>query len=385
MNATDLRPLWGLDPAVCFLNNGSFGATPTEVLDAVRQVHLEMEAEPVRFHARELPGRIEVARQAVSEFLGADPAGLAFVQNATTGVNAVLRSFPWKPGDALLLADQTYNAVKQTALWVSRRYGVELQWAKLPFPLESADDMVAPWIDAMTPNTRLAVVDHVSSPTAMILPVEKILAALHDLGIPVLVDGAHAPGMLPLDLQALGAEFYVGNLHKWAYAAKGAAVLHVAESWREELSPVCISHGYGQGLRAEFDWTGTMDPSPYLTAPVALAFWRRMDALLGGVAAHNHALVQRGRQLVADALGTPLPHPDDPALYGPMAATLWPEPFSGDYRQVADLNARLYADHGIEVPFTNYDHRIWLRVSGQVFNAPADYERLADVLRAGWR
>ncbi len=384
MNA-DLLPLWGLDPEITFLNNGSFGATPKVVLAAVAQVHREMEAEPVRFHARQLPGRIAVARESVAQFLGADPEGLAFVPNATTGVNAVLRSFPWKAGDGLLLADQTYNAVKQTALWVSRRYGVELQWAKLPFPLESADDMVAPWVDAMTPNTRLAVVDHVASPTAMILPVEKILAALHDLGIPVLVDGAHAPGMLPLDLQALGAEFYVGNLHKWAYAAKGAAILQVAESWREGLSPVCISHGYGQGLRAEFDWTGTMDPSPYLTAPIALDFWRKMDRELGGVAAFNHALVREGRKLVAEALGTPLPHPDDPQLYGPMAATLWPEPFSGDYRQVADLNARLYADHGIEVPFTTYDDRIWLRVSGQVFNSPADYERLADVLRGGWR
>ncbi len=385
MNTTGIRAHWGLDPDVTFLNNGSFGATPRVVLDAVRQTHLEMEAEPVRFHARELPGRIAAARTAVASFVGADEAGLAFVQNATTGVNAVLRSFPWQPGDAILLADQTYNAVKQTAIWVSKRYGVELQWAKLPFPLDRADQMVTPWLEAATSKTRLAVIDHVSSPTAMVLPVARIVAELHGKGVPVLVDGAHAPGLLPLDLATIGADFYVANLHKWAYAAKGSAILHVAEAWREMMSPVCISHGYRQGLRAEFDWTGTMDPSPYLTAPVALEFWRRMDVELGGVAAFNHALVRRGRTLVSAALGTDLPHPDDALLYGPMAATLWPEPFSGDYRQVADLNRRMYDDHRIEVPFTTYDDRVWLRISGQAFNTPDEYERLAEVLRGGWR
>ncbi len=384
-----VREQWRLDPSVAFLNNGSFGATPRVVLDAVRSIHAEMEAEPVRFFARELPDRIALARTAVAGFLGADEPGLAFVPNATTGVNAVLRSFPWQPGDALLLADQTYNAVKQTALWISRRYGVDLQWAKLPFPLETPDQMVAPWLEAASPRTRLAVVDHVSSPTAMILPVERILSALHDQGIPVLVDGAHAPGLLPLDISALGAEFYVGNLHKWAYAAKGSAILHVCEAWRDRIQPVCISHGYGQGLRAEFDWTGTADLSPWLTAPVGLDFWRRLDrTATDGLAASNHRLVQTGRTLVAKALGTDLPHPDDPALYGPMAAMRWPAPFSGDFRQVFDLNRRLYDDHRIEVPFTAISAdspHIWLRISGQAYNRPAEYERLAEVLKSGWR
>lgn len=397
----ELKARWGIDPSVTFLNNGSFGATPRVVLDAVRAIHLEMEAEPVRFHARELPGRMAVARTAVARFLGADEPGLAFVPNATTGVNAVLRSFPWQPGDALLLCDQTYNAVKQTAFWISRRYGVELQWAKLPFPLERAHEMVAPWLEAATTKTRLAVVDHISSPTAMILPVAQILAGLRARGVAVLVDGAHAPGLLPLDLGALGADFYVGNLHKWAYAAKGAAILHVAERWRDLIHPVCISHGYTQGLRAEFDWTGTMDPSPYLTAPLALEFWReleadapRPDASARGdgagfaITAANHALVRVGRRLVADALGTELPHPDDPALYGPMAAMRWPADFSGDFRQVFDLNRRLYEEHRIEAPFTAIapdSREVWLRISAQVYNRPEDYERLAEVLRAGWR
>ncbi len=377
----EVRARWGLDPSVRFLNNGSFGATPTVVLDAVRAIHLEMEAEPVRFFARELPDRLAVARAAVAGFLGADPAGLAFVPNATAGVNAVLRSFPWQRGDGLLLSDQTYNAVKQTALWVAERYCVELQWARLPFPLESAGEMLTPWLAAARPNTRLAVVDHVSSPTAMILPVREIVAGLQANGIPVLVDGAHAPGMLPLDLTNVGAAFYVGNLHKWAYAAKGSAILQVSPDWRARIQPVSISHGYRQGLVAEFDWTGTMDVAPWLTAPLALDFWRSLP----GIAASNHALVQTGRQLVAVALGTDLPHPDDPALYGPMAAMLWPEPFSGDFRQTLDLSARLYEAHRIEVPFLNYDQRVWLRISGQAFNHPDDYEALAEVLRGGWR
>jgi isopenicillin-N epimerase len=322
-----------------------------------------------------------VARTAVAEVLGADPAGLAFVSNATTGVNAVLRSFPWKPGDALLLADQTYNAVKQTARWVAQRYGVELQFATLPFPVNAPEDMIQPWLDAATPRTRLAVVDHISSPTAVILPVADILGALRARGIPVLIDGAHAPGILPLDLRSLDADFYVGNLHKWVYAAKGAAILYVRDEWRAHIQPPNLSHGYEQGLWAEFDWIGTMDPSAWLTAPVALDFYRSLP----GVAASNHALVQRGRELIADALGTPLPHPDDPRLYGPMAATTWPQAFSGDFRQVQELNRRLYDEHRIEVPFSTYDHRIWLRISAQAFNHPEDYVRLAEVLRAGWR
>lgn len=383
----EIRSEWRLDPEVKFLNNGSFGATPRMVLDAVRSLHAEMEAEPVRFFARELPDRIALARTAVAAFVGADEAGLAFVSNATTGVNAVLRSFPWQPGDALLLADQTYNAVKQTAIWISQRYGVELQWAKLPFPVQDPGEMVSPWLDAATARTRLAVVDQVSSPTAVILPVHRILAALRERGIPVLVDGAHSPGLLPLDLRALGADFFVGNLHKWAYAAKGSAILHVSEEWREHVHPVSISHGYGQGLRPEFDWTGTIDPSPWLTAPVALDFWRRLDrsAADGGIAESNHRLVQAGRPLIAEALGADLPHPDDPALYGPMAAIPWPDRFSGDFRQVLDLNRRLYDDHRIEVPFSTYDERIWLRISGQAFNHPDEYAALAEVLRDGWR
>lgn len=376
-----IRALWTLDPEVVFLNHGSFGATPRRVLEAQTAWRARLEREPVLFLARDLPELARVVRERVATFLGADPAGLVPIGNATTGVATVLANLDWQAGDEIVLADSAYFAVKQACRALADRYGVRVVEAVVPFPIERPDQATAAFVAAMTERTRLVIVDHVVSALAIVLPVGEIVAAAHARGITVLVDGAHGPGQLPLDLDAIGADFYTGNLHKWVCSPKGTAILYAAAPWRDRLHPLAISHHYKSGLHAEFDWTGTTDPSAWLAVSDAMDVLAELgwDALR----ANNHASVQRGRTLVAEALGATLPHPDDPALYGSMAVI--PVDWATTTRaRPAELTARLYEQHRIEVPFTTYDERVWVRISGQAYNAPSDYARLAEVLRT-WR
>jgi len=378
----ELRALWGLDPTVTFLNHGSFGATPRAVLAAQARWRDEMEREPVLFLARRLPALMDGVRARVAAFLHADPAGLVPVPNATTGVATVLHTFDWSAGDEILLADSTYNAVKQACRALSERYGVTVVEAKVPFPLERGTEVTAAFAAAITPRTRLLIVDHVVSATGCVLPAADVVALARAHGVPVLVDGAHAPALLPLDLSAIGADFYTGNLHKWLCTPKGTAILSVAPAWRPRVHPVAISHGYGTGLAGEFDWTGTFDPSAWLAVPDAIDLFEGFGP--DAVRASNHALVRDGRAELAEALGVELPHPDDPSLYAAMATI--PVPWASDARgpALAALTAALYDAHRIEVPFTSYDGRAWVRIAAQLYNSPTDYTRLADVLRT-WR
>ena len=212
---SSLADRWALDPRVTFLNHGSFGACPTEVLTFQAGLRAEMEAEPVRFLSRELDDRLDAARAPLAAFLGADAADLAFVTNATSGVNAVLRSIAWNAGDELLTTDHAYGACKNALEYVASRMGARVVIVTLPFPVPSPEAIVEAVMARVTPKTRLALLDHVTSQTALILPIERLVPELERRGIEVLIDGAHAPGMIPLDLRTLGATYYSGNCHKW--------------------------------------------------------------------------------------------------------------------------------------------------------------------------
>ena len=216
-----MRELWPLERGVIFLNHGSFGACPAEVLRQQAALRDEMEAEPVRFLSRELDDRLADARQALAAFVGADADDLAFVANATGGVNAVLRSLRFSPGEELLTTDHAYNACRNAFDFAAGRAGARVVVATIPFPLASPEEVVEAVLARVTPRTRLALLDHVTSPTGLVLPLERLVAALSGRGVEVLVDGAHAPGMVPLDLGALGAAYYSGNCHKWLCAPKG--------------------------------------------------------------------------------------------------------------------------------------------------------------------
>ena len=409
---------WALDESVTFLNHGSFGACPRDVLAVQQALRDRLEAEPVRFLARELEGLLDAARAKLAAYVGADPACFAFVPNATAGVNTVLRSLRFAPGDELLTTDHEYNASVNALRFAADRDGARVIVARIPFPIGSSRDAVDAILARVTPRTRLALLSHVTSSTALVLPLDELVPELRRRGVETLVDGAHAPGMLPLDLTALGAAYYTGNLHKWCCAPKGAAFLHVRADLRERLRPLAISHGANatrtdrSRFRLEFDWTGTHDPTPYLCAPVALD---ALEAMVPGgwpeIRAANRRLALYGRDAICAALGTEPPAPDD--LLGSMVGLLLPvhaaaRPWEGTPDAVPSppvddhpLQAALRERFAIEVPVlpwpqpwaarepgppgrrspagTSRPRRI-VRISAHLYNSPAQYDWLAAAL-----
>jgi isopenicillin-N epimerase len=386
---SDLAARWALDPEVVFLNHGSFGACPREVLAHQAALRAEMEAEPVRFLSRELDDRLDAAREALADFLGADADDLAFVTNATSGVNAVVRSLPLAAGDELLITDHAYNACRNALEFVAARSGARVVVAAVPFPVASADSVVEAVLARVTPRTRLALLDHVTSPTGLVLPIERLIALLAERGIDVLVDGAHAPGMVPLNLATLGATYYSGNCHKWLCAPKGSAFLWVRRDRQADVRPLTISHGANRPkpgrsrFRVEFDWTGTSDPTAWLTVPKAIAY---VGALLPGgwpaVMARNRALALEARRPLCAAAGTALPCPDD--MIGSLASVILPDgpPAEIGWRRPDPLQRRLFEAWGIEVPVMSWPAppRRLVRVSAQLYNTDDDVARLAAAL-----
>ena len=391
---TDLG--WRLDPSVTFLNHGSYGACPEPILEVQRAWRDRLETEPVRFLAGDLPGLLAEARVAIGAFLGADPEGLAFVPNATTGVNTVLQSLHFRPGDELLTDDHEYNATINALRAVAARDGAGVVVAPIPFPIATAAEAREAILAAVTDRTRLVLISQVTSPTALILPIAELVAELDRRGIDTLVDGAHASGMLPLDLDRLRAAYWTGNGHKWLCGPKGSAVLWVREDRRERIHPLIVSHGANAPLegrprfRHEFDWVGTSDPTAFLTLPAAIDWMGRVAAPDGrgwpALMAANHALALEGRDLIARALGVEPPAPDP--MLGSMAAL--PLPGVADEAAAIALAAALETEDRIQVPIGPWpvraaladgaDPQILIRISAQRYNEPADYERLAAAL-----
>ena len=401
---------WVLDPAVTFLNHGSFGACPRPVLEAQQAFRDRLEAQPVQFLARDLAGLLAGARRDLGAFVGADPDDLAFVANATGAVNAVLRSLRFAPGDELLTDDHEYNASINVLRHVAERDGARVVIAEIPFPAASDDAVVEALLGRVTDRTRLVLISHVTSPTALVLPIERIVAALAERGIEALVDGAHAPGMLPLDLDRLGAAWYTGNLHKWVCAPKGSAFLHTRRDRQPGIRPNTISHGANAIVvgdpargptryRAEFDWQGTLDPTPWLAVPDAIRF---VGGLLDGgwpaIMDRNRVLTLRARAILTGALGLEDRAPAPDSMLGSMVAlalpTDGPLAASGAGSSPLDtdpLQARLVAEHYIEVPIYPWPvpsaesaspARRLIRVSSALHNGPDDVDRLVAALAA---
>jgi isopenicillin-N epimerase len=381
-----LRERWSLDPQITFLNHGSFGATPRAVLEEQLRLRQQMELEPVRFFVRELEPLIDDNRRRLARFLNARPDDLAFVTNATSAVNSILRSLDFRSGDELITTNHEYNACRNALDYVAARTGARVKIVEIPFPILSPEVVVERMIAALSERTRLVLIDHVTSQTALVFPVEKVVAECNRRGIEILIDGAHAPGMLPLDLERIGATYYAANLHKWVCAPKGAAFLWCREEKQREIRPTSISHGANSPrtdrsrFHLEFDWTGTADVTPWLCVGRALETMGEM--LPGGwpeVMRSNGALALEARGVLCSALGIEAPAPEE--MIWSMAAIPLPD-------GVGESKTSLYGDplqdallerYRIEVPIVPWPapgKRV-LRVSAQLYNTIDEYRRLA--------
>jgi isopenicillin-N epimerase len=376
-----IRHHWLLEGDCIFLNHGSFGATPKVVLAAQSKWRSRMEAQPIRFIDRELGGHLRAAASELAAFVGAKGEDLVFVENATAGINAVVRSLDFLPGDQIVTTNHAYAAVRKTLSYVCQRSGASLVEANIPFPLDREDEVVEAVANVLNPNVKLLVVDHVTSPTALVMPVAKLVALARSHHIPILIDGAHAPGMLPLQLEELGADWYAGNCHKWLFAAKGCGFLWVKPERQNDIHPVVISNGFGTGFHAEFDWVGTRDYGAWLAITDAIAFHQHLSSELGTeLYAHNHDLALWAAQMLAQTLAQPLPAPLN--MLGAMATIEIPaQNADWDCRQIHD---HLWSKHQIEVPIIPFDHKLWVRVSAQAYNEAKEYEALANALQSGF-
>lgn len=369
------RLLFTLDPAVAYLNNGAFGAVPLPVQRAQQRLRDELESNPVRFYTAGLGDRLAHTRKHLAGFLGADPGGAALVANATAGVSVVLQSVGLRAGDEVVVTDHGYGAVAIAVERWCQRAGAGTRLVRLP--LRATDDeIVAALRQAVVPGRcRLVIVDQVTSPTARLFPVVRITAALRDSGAPVLVDAAHVPGMLPVRVDELGADFWIGNLHKWAFAPRGTAVLVVSTRWRERVEPLVTSWEQAAGYPVAVEMQGTLDYTPWLAAPAALHTLRSLG--LDMVRQHNASLAAYGQRVVGAALG--LTPTDLPAPGGPVSMRVVPLP-AGCVTTSADASAlrrRIATELATEVSVHAWGDGGLLRLSAQVYNTADEYDRLA--------
>ena len=383
-----MRSEWLLDPDVTYLNHGTVGATPRRVLAHQRAITDEIERQPAKFMLRELadshadftfPSRIRVAAAAVAEFVGVAGEDLMFVDNITTGANAILRSFPFAAGDEIAVTSLGYGGVINAATYVTRAINGTLRTIELPQPGAERGDYIAAIAAGLGDHTRLLIVDHLTPATALVLPLAEIAALCHDRGVLVLADGAHVPGNIAVDIDSFGVDWYVANLHKWAWAPRSAGVLWAAEQHHEYLHPTVISWGLDHGLSAEFDLLGTRDPSHFLTAPFSIELMNEFggDDGVAAIYRYNHELAWWAGQYLADRWGTRFTTPE--TMIGSMVNVRLPAAL-GSTRDDAERVRAALETEGIEVPIYAGAEELTLRVCAQIYCDRADIERLGDAV-----
>ncbi|MGB7327141.1 MAG: aminotransferase class V-fold PLP-dependent enzyme [Rubripirellula sp.] len=382
--SADWRSHWQLDPNLDFLNHGSFGATPTVVLEAQRRIRDQLERDPIDFLApeRSLLPKLDAVRARVAGLIGADATDIAWVRNATDGVNAVVRSFPFRSGDNVVVTNHGYNACTNAIRFVAERSGVEVRVAEVPFPISGLTEVVDAIDQVMDSSTRLLLVDHVTSPTGLVFPVKDIVDLAHRRGTRVLIDGAHAPGMVGVDLRDIGADYYTANHHKWLCGPKVSGFLWTRPEWQHEVRPTVISHAANRPVEgrtrytSEFDWTGTFDPSPLLALSTAIDF---LGSLLpGGIDSlmqSNRELAIASRDVLCDALQINAPAPD--SMIGSLVAL----PIQSTDET---LQALFRTEHRFEFPIypSLSPGTQLMRIALQAYNDLDQVHRLAGLLRS---
>jgi isopenicillin-N epimerase len=392
------RSKWILDPDIAYLNHGSFGATPRVILDRQQEYRRMMEEEPVQFMVCKLPDLLWRTQCALGDFVQAAPEDIVLVQNATEGVNAVLQSLNLESGDEILFVDQVYGACKNTADFVAQRTGAICKSVALPIPMVESDEIVQKVCAAWNERTKLLLLDHICSPSGWVLPIEEIVQFFEERGTPVLVDGAHALGQIPLSLKNLGASFYVANAHKWLCSPKGSAFLYVREDWQSSIRPTCISHGatWKQGdypnryshFQMEFAWTGTSDPTAHLCVPDCIQFMHTLhENGWEGIWVENTQRARKYRQHLVQELNATILASD--SFVGHMGSVLLPKervklpkgiqiPIG---ERLHPLWKYLYEEHQIEVVVFDFLDQIAIRFSVQAYVSDRDIERLCHALQ----
>jgi isopenicillin-N epimerase len=368
---------FSLAPDVAHLNHGSYGAAPRVVTDAAQVWRERMEADPTSFFRDDLPGATRDVAARVAGFLGGRSEDWGFLENATQGTNAIIASLRLEPGDELLCLSQVYNAVGNTLRHYGERAGARIVTVPVPVPFIDPEPLFAALKAAIGPRTRLATFDHISSAGAVVFPVREMAAICRKRGVPVAIDGAHAPGQLPLDVPGLGVDWYVGNLHKWAFAARGTAIIWCAPERQAALHPVSISHYLGQGFAAEFDFSGTRDSSAWLAVPEALDYLTTLDP--EAVHAHNNALAREAGEMLADAWGSEIAAA--PEFTAAMASVRLPGVTAADRTAARRIARHLREAHNISAGVMMIAGGVWLRVSAQIYNELDDYRPLVAIGR----
>jgi len=374
-----LRSLFLLRPGVVFLNHGSFGACPRPVFEAYQSWQLELERQPVEFLGRRVQDLLGEARAALGKFVGVRPDDLVYVPNATIGLNTVARSLPLAAGDQVLTTDHEYGAMERTWQFICRRRGAQLVRQPLHLPLTDPDQVVKSIWAGVTPSTRVLFLSHITSPTAVLLPIVPLIRRAREAGILTVIDGAHAPGQISLDLESLGADFYVGHCHKWMMAPKGAAFLYARREVQPLLEPLVVSWGWESeqpgpsSLVDHHEWQGTRDIAAFLSVPAAIDFMQRHD--WAQVRQRCHHLLLYARQSIAALTGLPPITPDGSAWFVQMSVLPLPP------CDAATLKQRLYDEFSIEVPVYSWNNRVFLRISVQGYNQRGDIDALVEALR----
>lgn len=370
---------WMLGSDVVFLNHGSFGARPKAVFDHHSSLLLRFEQQPVQTIVAEMEQLLPSIRDSLSSFLKVSSDRIDLVCNASEAVNSILRSIDLEPGDELVVPDHAYGAVLKTLQYVADRTGAVVKIVHVPLPLESSDQIVEVIRSAISDRTRLLLIDHISSPTAVVFPIDELVSLARERGIDVLVDGAHGPGMIDLDLESLGATWYIGNLHKWVCVPIGAGFIVTDPSHLDSLHPAIISHGYQDGHVEEFNWQGTRDYSPWRSIPFVLDWiertwgWRQMRE-------HNHRLAVWAHRMLCQAWDVEPLTPLDGSLMGSMATLELPGRIRDSHDSEQSLHDLLLSSHRIEVPIMEWGGRLWIRFSAQIYNRPEHYFRLRDIV-----
>jgi isopenicillin-N epimerase len=377
------KELFLLDPRVVFLNHGSFGACPRPVFQAYQAWQRRLERQPVLFLGREFRELERQAREALADFSETKPDNLVFIPNATFGVNAVARSLNLGAEDEILTTDQEYGACNHAWDFVSGKSGAKVIRCPIDLPKTGQAGIIVDRLwQGLTPRTKAIYVSHITSPTALRLPVERICDKARQVGILSIIDGAHAPGQIPLNLEAIGADFYVGNLHKWALSPKGAAFLYARPEVQGLMEPLIVSWGYraapekttGSTFLDYYLWTGTLDPAAYLSVPAAIRFM--VDYHWDQVRRRCHELLHPAIQRICELVGLEPPYPLDSDFYHQMGVA--PLPADTDLEA---LKARLYADYNVEVPLTEWNGQKFVRISVQAYNSQEDLEILYEGLK----